>query len=225
MNNLDLVKHCQMALRNKWGYVYGTFGTILNESTLQQKKKQYPGNVNQYETFIRQNWMGKHVVDCVGLIKSYLWWDVDKVKYNPSQDISANMMYSRAKEKGDISTIPEIPGILVWRNNHIGVYIGNGLVIESKGTKYGVIESKVSNVNSNGWKGWCKCLYIDYASSPVIEPPVASNIPDIEKLSNYAKEAHQFVISNSISDGNRPGAVATREEVWTMIFNYDKLKK
>lgn len=37
-------------------------------------------------------------------------------------------MYYAATEKGNISTIPEIPGLAVWHEGYIGVYIGNGAV-------------------------------------------------------------------------------------------------
>lgn len=165
LTNIKLVEHCKMALQQKWGYVYGTFGTILNEDTLKHKMKQYPQNVSQFETFIRQNWMDRRVTDCIGLIKSYLWWDNGKVRYNSTQDKSANGMYQVAKEKGAINTIPEVPGILVWKSGHIGVYIGNGQVIESRGTKQGVIQSPLKGSGSAGWTNWCKCVYIGYTDA------------------------------------------------------------
>lgn len=165
--NTGLVEHAEMALRNRWGYVYGTFGTVLNERLLQDKKKQYPNNVNRYETFIRQNWMGKRVADCVGLIKSYLWWNNGNVRYTPSQDKSANGMYQLARKKGIISTIPETPGLGVWRPGHIGIYIGNGEIIESQGTMYGV---KKTRVNQRNFTHWLEIPYINYLPAKV-EPP------------------------------------------------------
>ena len=39
--------------------MYGTIGQVLNENILQAKKAQYPAQITKYETFIRQNWMGK----------------------------------------------------------------------------------------------------------------------------------------------------------------------
>jgi len=175
LTNIKLVEHCKIALQQKWGYVYGTFGTVLTEPLLQQKLKQYPSNVKIYEAFIRQNWMNKRVVDCVGLIKSYLWWNGGNVKYTPNQDKSANGMYQSAKEKGPLNTIPEIPGILVWKDGHIGVYIGNGQVIESRGTKQGVIQSPLKDSGSAGWTNWCKCLYIEYIEEKSI--PSTTKLP------------------------------------------------
>lgn len=47
-------------------------------------------------------------------------------------DIGANQMYYNAKESGPISTMPDIPGLAVWHEGHIGVYIGGGQVIEAR---------------------------------------------------------------------------------------------
>lgn len=162
LTNIGLVEHCKKALNEGWGYVYGTYGQILNENLLQAKLKQYPENIINYINFIRDNWIGKRVTDCVGLIKSYIWWTNNGPAYNPKTDVSANGMYLVAKEKGDIKNIPEIPGICVHRDGHIGVYIGNGQVIESKGTKYGVVKTPLKGTGSNNWQHWLKCPYIEY---------------------------------------------------------------
>lgn len=45
------------------------------------------------------------------------------------------------------------------QTGHIGVYIGNGYVVEAMGTKYGVVRTKVEG---RGWRGWCKVPSIDY---------------------------------------------------------------
>lgn len=168
LTNLGLVDHCKKALNEHWGYVYGSWGQILSEALLQSKLKQYPDNVKQYESFIRNNWIGKRTVDCVGLIKSYLWWTESGPVYNPKTDVSANGMFNAAKEKGPLNTIPEIPGICVRKDGHIGVYIGNGQVIESKGTKYGVVQTPLKGVGANSWTHWLKCPFIEYVK-PVDE--------------------------------------------------------
>lgn len=196
MTNIKLVEHSKMALKEKWGYVYGTFGTILNESLLQQKLKQYPKNVQIYEDFIRKNWMNKRVTDCVGLIKSYLWWNGGKVKYTPATDKSANGMYQLAKEKGSVNTIPEIPGILVWKEGHIGVYIGNGQVIESRGTKVGVIQSPLKGNGSAKWTNWCKCPYIEYVEAATDTVDIMVN-GRLVKVKGYLKNGTTYMIVDS----------------------------
>lgn len=76
-NNLDLVRWAQDAADNGWGYVYGTYGTVLDEELLASKITQYPDEVGSEEAFIRQNWLGKRTADCVGLIKGYGWYDAE----------------------------------------------------------------------------------------------------------------------------------------------------
>ena len=48
-------------------------------------------------------------------------------------------MFNAADESGDISDMPDIPGIGVWHNGHVGIYIGNDQVIQAMGTQYGVV--------------------------------------------------------------------------------------
>jgi len=171
--NLELVEHAKKALTEKWGYVYGTIGQILTESILKQKQQQYPDNINKYLDYIKANYMGKRTVDCVNLIKSYLWWDNQKndvvydIKYDKYEGtwMSADGAFSKATEKGDISTIPEIPGICVRYPGHIGVYIGNGEVIEARGTKYGVVKTKLKD---RAWTHWLKYPGIEYIDTDVV---------------------------------------------------------
>lgn len=44
-------------------------------------------------------------------------------------------MYYNASVSGTIDTMPDIPGLAVWHDGHIGVYIGDGYVIEAMNTK------------------------------------------------------------------------------------------
>lgn len=163
-NNLDLAQWAIEAQKAGWGYVYGTYGGICDRTNLEYKEKQYPDEVGGYADFIRQNWLGKRTADCVGLIKGYGWLNPEtcEVEYctNGMPDISANAMYENATEKGTIDTIPEIPGLAVWHEGHIGIYIGNGEVIQAANTKTGVIRTPIGNT---GWTHWLKIPYISYA--------------------------------------------------------------
>ncbi len=162
-NNVDLVKWAIHAQESGWGYVYGTYGTVLDKSVFEFKKNQYPDEVGGYADFIRQNWLGRRTSDCVGLIKGYGWYDTESGKINIGsngmQDVSANGMFQVATEKGTIDTIPEIPGLAVWHEGHIGIYIGNGEVIQAANTHAGVIRTPL---NQSGWTHWLKIPYISY---------------------------------------------------------------
>lgn len=159
--NAGLVEYCKAQLGNP--YWYGTYGQTASESLYQGKKKQYP----QYYTatdFPKQ--YGKRVHDCSGLIKGYLMSDSPTAnpKYNKAYDYSANGTRAACTEKGDIGSMPDLPGVLVFRDGHVGVYIGNGEVIEARGHSYGVVKTKLS---SRGWKWWGKHPAIVYGESGV----------------------------------------------------------
>lgn len=162
-NATDLVTYAINAYESGWGYVWGTFGSVLTEGLFQAKLEQYPDGVGNYEDFIRDNWVGKRTTDCCGLIKGYGWLDPETMSINYGTngmpDLGANQMYYNASESGTIDTIPEIPGLAVWHDGHIGVYIGNGYVIEAMGTKYGVVKTQLEG---RGWTHWLKVEYINY---------------------------------------------------------------
>lgn len=142
-------------------YWYGTFGNTATQSLLDAKKKQYPSHYKDNRIAKYKSEIGERVHDCVGLIKGYLWSEifVAKPKYNSSQDVSANGMLQKCTEKGSFETMPEMPGILVFRNGHVGVYVGNKKVIEARGYSYGVVETELGK---RGWTHWGKCPWITY---------------------------------------------------------------
>lgn len=78
---------------------------------------------------------------------------------NGHPDIGADRLYSDAQEKGPMSTMPEIPGLILHAEGHVGIYIGGGYAIEAMGTRYGVVKARVDN---RSWTGWCKSPYITY---------------------------------------------------------------
>lgn len=162
-NNLDLVKWAQMAYDNKWGYVWGSHGNVLTANELKRLEKTFGSHVTDKEEYIKSHWLGRRTSDCVGLIKGYGWYDETSgtIKYraNGMKDVTADGMFNAAVEKGPISSMPDIPGIAVWHQGHIGVYIGNGYVIHAANTYDGVIKTPIT---SSGWTHWLKVPYINY---------------------------------------------------------------
>lgn len=162
-NNLNLVKWAQMAYDNKWGYVWGSHGNVLTANELKKLEKTFGSHVTDKEEYIKSHWLGRRTSDCVGLIKGYGWYDETSgtIKYgtNGMKDVTADGMFNAAVEKGPISTMPDIPGIAVWHQGHIGVYIGNGYVIHAANTYDGVIKTPIT---SSGWTHWLKVPYINY---------------------------------------------------------------
>ncbi|MGX7745844.1 peptidoglycan-binding domain-containing protein [Rhodopseudomonas parapalustris] len=197
-DNKGLVEHAKQAKNEGWGYVYGTFGQVLTPDLLAQKARQYGEAVNNYFDFIKSHWMGKHVADCVGLIKSFYW----NGKYDGNTDVSADGMYSKANEKGDINSIPDIPGICVHKSGHIGIYIGGGQVIESHGTKYGVIQTPLKG--GTPWTHWLKCPYIDYVTTAAPQPQDTnkpSKIPFRQNVLLFQQACNKVGVTDE--NGNR----------------------
>lgn len=161
-------------------YWYGTCVYNCTQSLYERKAKQYPSHY----TSSRASKYKKHIsakevcADCVGMIKGYAWTNggdgvfeaigtgkeiKSKYKANNCPDKSANGMFSYAKSQGmdwgTIDTIPEIPGIAVRYDGHVGVYVGNGEVIEERGFAYGCQRTKLK---SRKWLHWYKLPWITY---------------------------------------------------------------
>ena len=172
-NNLDLVVWAREAQKHRWGYVWGTYGRILTNNLWEAKLRQYPDELGQYESFVLMNWLGRRTVDCVGLIKGYEWLNTEtgEILYqsNGFHDWDANMIYRNAQVKGDMSTMPETPGIGLWKEGHVGIYIGDGTVIEARGTLSGVVET---TLNPSGWSGWFEVPGLVYITVPEETEPV-----------------------------------------------------
>ena len=162
--NTGLVEFCKEALNDQAGYVYGTFGQICSSSLLDQKAKAYPKYAGGHNREVGNKWIGKRVVDCIGLVKYYMFAESygDNPKYVTKYDQSANTTFNNATSKGSISTIQEIPGLLLHMDGHVGVYIGNGDVIEARGVAYGVVKTRLS---SRPWTHWYKSQWINYLNS------------------------------------------------------------
>ena len=159
--NTGLVEYAEAMLGRP--YWYGTFGNKATADLLERKKAQYPQHYQyaRMDTYKKQ--LGHRVHDCVGLIKGYLWSEnlTATPKYNAEQDVSANGMLKKCRQRGRMNTLPEIPGILVFMPGHVGIYCGAGRVIEARGFHYGVVET---DIESRPWENWGKCPWIKYPS-------------------------------------------------------------
>ena len=162
-NAADLVTYAIHAWESGWGYVWGTYGNVLTDSLFAYKLEQYPDGVGAYADFIRANWLGGRTTDCVGLIKGYGWLNPETLTIdyatNGMPDLGANQMYYSASVSGPIDTMPDTPGLAVWHDGHIGVYIGDGYVIEAMNTKNGVVKTQLEG---RGWTHWLEIEYINY---------------------------------------------------------------
>lgn len=146
-------------------YWWGTFGQKATEGLLRQKSAQYPA---YYKDDDFKTQYGKRVHDCVGLIKGYMWCDTPTSvpKYNVAQDKNVSGMLNCCSKYGNIGTMPDIKGVLVFMSGHVGIYIGDGKVIEARGHAYGVVET---NLKDRNWTKWGLLDWIDYVDEKVID--------------------------------------------------------
>ena len=130
------------------GYAYGSDGQTLTQNLLDQYKKDYGSNVKDST----KQWIGKECYDCSGLTEKAL----KEVGINVNHNAQATWKHD-LKQRGDIKDIPEDKLCLVFKKgsngtmHHIGIYIGNGKVIEAKGADYGVVET---DLKDGHWTNW-----------------------------------------------------------------------
>lgn len=166
MDNRGLVKHVEECYKMPTIYMWGGIMRTVTQYYINQLSSMYP---NQYTTSRKKTLQSviakSYGCDCVGLIKSYWWGGIGSPNYDVKTDIAAGGFYERAQVIGDINSIPEIPGLVVYMDGHVGVYVGNGKVIECTWGVYGDGVVK-TNLKGRGWKYWLKAPYIDYVDEP-----------------------------------------------------------
>lgn len=138
-------------------YVYGAKPNqgVLTQARLDSLAKSYPKYFSTTNYNLAKKSIGKVCCDCSGLPSWYTG-----IYYGSAQ------YYSKAKERIPISQVKNFPiGTILWKEGHIGVYIGmeNGvpMCVEAKGTKYGTVKTKVS---ATKWQYGLIMSYIGYTN-------------------------------------------------------------
>lgn len=122
------------------GYAYSAQGEILNPNLLQTWVFRYGKKRYYFDGFSVEQWFGKEVYDCSGLII----YGLQQVGiFTKNQDYTAGTLYCKfcidvkrdELEIGDLCFVDDgVSGI-----THVGLYIGNNKVIHARGTQYGVV--------------------------------------------------------------------------------------
>nr|DAU73873.1 MAG TPA: hypothetical protein [Caudoviricetes sp.] len=193
--NIRLAEFALKVFDAKWVYWYGTYGNKCTQSKYESKAKQYPAHytASRKNGYMKDIANGCTCADCVGLIKAFFWKNGDlnatpKYGANGCPDKGANSMFALCKESGPISSIPDIPGIVVWKSGHIGVYVGNGYTVEMRGFAYDCVKRKVSE---GPWTHWGKlpASMLTYAADGTVSQPESTKkkLGDRLPLSKGAK--------------------------------------
>lgn len=187
-------------------YWYGTVVYRCTEDLRKRKAKQYASHYKSSRTSRYRSDIAKKYVcmDCIGLIKGFFWTNggvgvvqsigtgksySSKYAGNGCPDKSADGMLRWCKSKGarngKISTLPDVPGVLLFSSGHVGVYIGGGYAIEARGFNYGVVKTKVS---ARGWKNW------SFMPSSLLEyDTMDGNVPDVPVVSQSLKLGDRLI--------------------------------
>lgn len=210
------------------GYVYGTVGQICTVDLLKQCQSQYGAQMGDgyyckggdYTKGRCARWLGKWVCDCSGLIKA-----ARKAVSGVWQDVSAQGTYDQCDTRGAIDSMPLIPGYAVFmyspakkRMGHVGVYAGNGQVVEARGADYGVVVTRLAD---RAWTHWGRLKWLEYDLGADRGKASAGKEADAgdatnQKPDDAAPDAIDVTINNALIDG-----AITVSEYWEKVLRGD----
>lgn len=142
------------------GYIWGSKGKTLTETLLASYVKANPTHVDES---VVSKWLGKKTYDCASFISSCFATIGITIT---SVGVSSQWKKTKWADSGTIDTIPKDRVCCVYREDassnpmaHGGVYLGNGYVIDARGSKLGVIKRKLSAYK---WSHWAIPQGMDY---------------------------------------------------------------
>lgn len=213
-------KLVDVATKYKTLYVMGCFGAPLNAINKQRYTNNHDYNRDPKRTArIMAATSDTFGFDCVNLIKAILWgWigDVDRAhggamyKSNGVPDVSASVLFGMCSDVSDDFT-NIVPGEMLYRPGHCGVYIGDGLAVEcTPKWSGGVQKTVVANIGTKScynlrmWDRHGKLPFIDYTdAAPVV--------------ADWASASWTKATAKGLVDGTRPHDVMTRAEMTVIL--------
>lgn len=195
MTNIEFVnKAIEIAMAYKTRYAKGMYGHIINESNintvLEEYRAWYLEKINKHGLtnkahLVRYEGEGYFGFDCICLIKAILWgWSGDLNQNRGGTQYGSNGVPDKT-ELYYISNICTnvlgtgfdnlVPGEFLWSDGHCGIYIGDGLAVDStnEGTQDGVAITAVANIGSKpgypsrSWTKHGKLPYLDYIGETI----------------------------------------------------------
>lgn len=141
---------------NGWGYIFGKSGQLWTQ-------RMQDRATNAMAKKYGKKWIGHYVTDCSGAFVFAFKKEGEKI-YHGSDTIFKKYCSAKGKLNKGVRADGELikPGTAVFllkdgKRHHIGLYVGNNLCIEAKGTIYGVVTSALSH-----WDEWGELKDVDY---------------------------------------------------------------
>ena len=217
-------------------YMWGVFGAPVTDALIASKAAQYPDWYGYEKCAALRKLVGKGYFgfDCVSLIKGVLWgWTGSMSKSNGGAiysskgvpDISADGLIYRAIDVStDFSNI--VGGEVVWREGHVGVYIGNGKVIECTPRWSNEVQvtcclnvANIPSMNGRIWTKHGKIPYIDYGLSEatyVAAPEGDSIVKVVQQLCNDLRCLNLDAIDLDVDGVSGPLTIAAIKNLPTV---------
>ena len=182
----DLIVCFRQSVAEDWGYIYGMKHVMWTQARQNNYIAAYQGKDSSRQNSCRYGakWIGHIVTDCSGL---FAWW-IEQLGGAIAH--GSNSIYDRyCSAKGTLKNGKKsngqelLPGTAVFttgsdgRHGHIGLYVGNGQVIEAHGAKEGVIVSKVTD---KSWKAWGELKMVAYDGTVPEQKPAPDPEPEPE---------------------------------------------
>ena len=196
MTNKEFVSQAKTIVNCNTAYGKGTFGQKWTKTLANQKKKQYP---DFYTDSVIASLNKKaetstlYVFDCVGLIKGIIWeWEKVKYKSNGLDDVSDQGLWDKycTNKSKDFSNI--MPGEIMHIKGHVGIYIGDGKVIEctNKWSKNVLVSS--INKGDKYYRAWTEHGKFNLLTYEGLSTPTDKSVIHVvrlgETLSSIAKK-------------------------------------
>ena len=184
----QLADACRAVAQKKTLYVYGAFGAPMHEKNRQRALKAYAYNRKEArKRKIQAAGEDTFGFDCSGLIKGLLWgWCSETggnyggaiYGSNGVSDQNADTIIANCREVSEDFSQLQI-GEAVWLPGHIGVYIGDDLVVEATPKWNDGVQITACNCVKDGYKTrtWQKhgrLPWISYDAPVVLSLPVLS---------------------------------------------------
>ena len=162
-----LIAKFRQALEEHWGYIWGTAGEAWTEAKQKELEKTTDSSRAQGRQY-GSKWIGHMVADCSGLF-SWAFKKLGGTMYHGSDTMYRKYCVNKGElckgKRTDQGTLKPGTAVFVWNGSsysHVGLYVGDGIVIEAMGTLKGVTTTKVS---AGKWTHWGELAGIDYVNA------------------------------------------------------------